>query len=169
MKQKNTKITSFHSNAVAYFMRLDQLLLDFFNLVNLQLILMLMCESLRAHCTCLTEWLTGGHVQWHVAQLFDRRSTLTILWPTFSARLTARSIKMADDSLALFDLFVDVSDNWMRSVSKAKPIRRPRWEEVPRALSSRRASSLGWWKRWWIEQHGTILQQDVTWSGWGQG
>jgi len=43
----NTKIAYFQLYAVFYFTRFNQLLLDFFNLVDLRLILMPMPESLK--------------------------------------------------------------------------------------------------------------------------
>ena len=46
----NTKIAYFHLYAVFYFTRFNQLLLDFFNLVDLRLILMPMPESIKITC-----------------------------------------------------------------------------------------------------------------------
>jgi len=46
---QNTKIASFHSYNVSYFTTFNQSLLDFFDLVDLRLILMPMSESLKLY------------------------------------------------------------------------------------------------------------------------
>jgi len=45
----DTKVASFHWYVVFYFTRFNQSLLDFFNLVDLRFVLMLMCESLKTN------------------------------------------------------------------------------------------------------------------------
>ena len=61
VKQKNTKIASFHSNALVYFTRLPtSRFLIFFYLVDSQLVHMLMCKSLNLMISELHSWTVKG-------------------------------------------------------------------------------------------------------------